>query len=86
MEGFRYPSKGFIILLEGFRYPAISFPFIPIPWGEQVGLGAFLVEQLFFPENERNDQERSHCSKKIFLERLVKERNGTEWELLEKNR
>ena len=44
-------------------------------------------------ENERNDQERSHRSEKTngknaflkILERLVKERNGTERELLEKN-
>ena len=59
-----------------------------------VGLGAFQVERSFFPENERNDQERSHRSKKKrkaqnaflkILERLVKERNRTERELLEKN-
>ena len=29
-----------------------------------LGLGAFLVERSFFPENERNDQERSHHSEK----------------------
>ena len=29
-----------------------------------LGLGAFLVEQSFFPENERNDQERPHRSEK----------------------
>ena len=58
-----------------------------------LGLGVFLVERLFFPENERNDQERSHCSKKTnawnaflkILEQLVIEQNGTERELLEKN-
>ena len=32
--------------------------------GEGVGLGAFLVERSFFPENERNDQERPHRSEK----------------------
>ena len=49
-----------------------------------LGLGAFLVERSFFPENERNDQERYHRSEKNerservleILERLVKERNG----------
>ena len=49
-----------------------------------LGLGAFLVERSFFPENERNDQERYHRSEKNErservlknLERLVKERNG----------
>ena len=30
----------------------------------KVGLGAFLVERSFFPENERNDQERPHRSEK----------------------
>ena len=35
-----------------------TYPEVP------VGLGAFLVEQSFFPENERNDQERSHRSEK----------------------
>ena len=44
------------------------------------------MERSFFPENERNDQERSHRSEKKtnaqnaflkILERLVKERNGT---------
>ena len=30
----------------------------------RIGLGAFLVEQSFFPENERNDQEQSHRSEK----------------------
>ena len=42
------------------------------------------MEGLFFPKNERNDQERSHRSEKNerlehvlkILERLVKERNG----------
>ena len=29
-----------------------------------VGLGALTVERSFFPENERNDQERSHRSEK----------------------
>ena len=29
-----------------------------------LGLGAFLVERSFFPENERNDQERPHRSEK----------------------
>ena len=53
--------------------------------GIYLGLGAFLVERSFFPENERNNQERSHRSEKKehsersflqILERLVKERNG----------
>ena len=54
----------------------------------QVGLGAFLVERSFFPENERNDQERPYHSEKKNerLERVLKnigtfskrtERNGT---------
>ena len=30
----------------------------------RIGLGAFLVERSFFPENERNDQEQSHRSEK----------------------
>ena len=30
----------------------------------RVGLGAFMVERSFFPENERNDQERPHRSEK----------------------
>ena len=51
-----------------------TYPEVP------VGLGAFLVEQSFFPENERNDQELSKI-----LERLIKEQNGTEREFLEKN-
>ena len=38
----------------------------------QVGLGGFLVERSFFPENKRNDQERSHRSKKKRLERVLK--------------
>ena len=47
-----------------------------------LGLGAFLVKRSFFPKNEWNDQERSHCSEKKnaflkILDRLVKERNGT---------
>ena len=50
----------------------------------QVGLGTYLVERSFFPEKERNDQERSHCSEKKtalnaflkILERLVREPNG----------
>ena len=59
-----------------------------------LGPGAFLVERSFFPENEWNDQERSHRSEKKtnaqnafvkILDRLVKERNGTELELLEKS-
>ena len=29
-----------------------------------LGLGALTVERSFFPENERNDQERSHRSEK----------------------
>ena len=38
-----------------------------------LGLGAFLVERSFFPENERNDQERSHRSEKNGrLERVLK--------------
>ena len=62
---------------------------------QYLGLSAFLVERSFLPENERNDQERSHRSKKNeLLERVLKnigtiskrtERNGTERELLEKN-
>ena len=61
---------------------------------QQLGLGPFLVEGSFFPENEQNDQERYHRSEKktnaqnVFLkilERLVKERKGAERELLEKN-
>ena len=32
--------------------------------GLQIGLGAFLVERSFFPENERNDQERPHPANK----------------------
>ena len=59
----------------------------------RLGLCMFLVERWFFPENKRNDQERSHRSKKKnaqyaflkMLERLLKERNGMERELLEKN-
>ena len=51
----------------------------------KLGLGAFLVERSFFPENERNDQvERSHRSEKNERsERVLKnfgmitERNGT---------
>ena len=53
-----------------------------------IGLGALTVERSFFPENERNDQERSHRFKKNErLERVLKnigtiskrmERNGTE--------
>ena len=56
-----------------------------------IGLGAFLVERLFFPKNERKDQERSHCSetKNERLERVLKNMgtisNRTERELLEKN-
>ena len=52
-----------------------------------LGLGAFLVEWSFIPENEQNNQERSHCSEKNErLERVLKnigtiskrmERNGT---------
>jgi len=53
----------------------------------ELGLGAFLVERSFFPENERNDQERSHRSgkKRTLIERVLKnfgtvskrtERNG----------
>ena len=34
-------------------------------WCLSLGLGAFLVERSFFPENERNDQERSHRFEKI---------------------
>ena len=38
-----------------------------------IGLGAFLVEQSFFPENEQNDQERSHRFEKTErLERILK--------------
>ena len=38
-----------------------------------LGLGAFLVERSFFPENERNDQEQSHCfEKKERLEHVLK--------------
>ena len=53
-------------------------------------LGAFLVEQLFFPENERNDpivSKKTNASNAFlkFLKRLVKERNGMERELIEKN-
>ena len=50
-------------------------------------MGAFLVEQSFFPKNERNDQERTHHSEKNErLERGLKnfgtiskrtERNGS---------
>ena len=44
----------------------------------------FLVERSFFPENERNDQERSHRSKKnerlervlIYSGTISKKRNG----------
>ena len=37
------------------------------------GLGVFLVERSFFPKNQRNDQERSHHSKKNErLERILK--------------
>ena len=55
-----------------------------------LGLGAFLVERSFFPENERNDQERSHRSEKNERsERVLKNfgtiSKGTERELLEKN-
>jgi len=53
-----------------------------------LGLGTFLVERSFFPENERNDQEQSHHSdkKNDGLERVFKnigtiskrtEQNGT---------
>ena len=62
---------------------------------QYIGLDAFLVERSFFPENERNDQERSHRTEKNERsERVLKnfgtiskrtERNGTERELLEKN-
>ena len=40
----------------------------------RIGLGAFLVERSFFPENERNDQEQSHQSdkKNDGLERVFK--------------
>ena len=53
----------------------------------KLGLGALTVERSFFPENERNNQERSHRSEKKRLERILKnigmiskrtERNGTE--------
>ena len=68
----------------------------PISESTRIGLGALTVERSFFPENERNDQERSHRSEKKNerLERVLKnfgtiskrtERNGTERELLEKN-
>ena len=58
--------------------------------GVAIGLGAFLVERSFFPENERNDQERPHRSeKKKRLERVLKNigtfSKRTERELLEKN-
>ena len=52
----------------------------------RLGLCMFLVERWFFPENERNDQERSHRSKKkrpVCVLKNVgtiikrKERNGT---------
>ena len=56
------------------------------PDGAQLGLGALTVERSFFPETERNDQERSHRSDKTErLERVLKnietiskrtERNG----------
>ena len=56
----------------------------------EVGLGAFLVERSFFPENERNDQERSHRSEKNERLELVLKNIGTiskrtERELLEKD-
>ena len=56
----------------------------------QLGLGAFMVERSFFPENKRNDQERSHSSKKNErLERVLRNietiSKRTERELLEKN-
>ena len=55
-----------------------------------VGLGALMVERSFFAENERNDQECSHHSKKNErLERVLKNigtiSKRTERELLEKN-
>ena len=55
-----------------------------------LGLGLFLVEWSFFPENKRNDQERSHCSKKNEgLEHVLKNfgmiSKRTERELLEKD-
>ena len=43
-----------------------------------IGLGAFLVEWLFFPENKRNDQERLECLLKNIgtLSKRI-EQNGT---------
>ena len=51
-----------------------------------LGLGAFLVERSFFPENERNDQERYHRSeKKRVLKNFGTISKRTEREVLEKN-
>ena len=55
-----------------------------------LGLGAFLVQRSFFPENERNDQERYHRSEKNERSERVLKNFGTiskrtEREVLEKN-
>ena len=43
----------------------------------QLGLGAFLVERSFFPENERNNQERSRRSEKNERSERVLKNFGT---------
>ena len=51
----------------------------------KVGLGALTVEQSFFHENERNDQERSHRSKKKERSELVLKNFGTISKRTERN-
>ena len=51
-----------------------------------LGLGAFLVERSFFPENKRNDQERSHRSEKNERLERVPKNTGTISKRMERNR
>ena len=52
----------------------------------RLGLCMFLVERWFFPENERNDQERSHRSEKNERLDRVRKNIGTISKRTERNR